>query len=125
MTNFAELKRSKHVSIESYRRNGAPVRTAVWITAEQDKLYCWTITDTGKVKRIGRDPRVRLAVCTARGAIRSDWVDGAARILANPEDIARQTRRMRAKYGLLFLPFEWMPRLSRTPTCVIEISISG
>ena len=122
MSHFAALGEARYVSLESYRAGSLPVRTPVWIAAEDDKLYCWTISDTGKVKRIGRNPRVRLAICSARGQIQGAWVDAVADILASPYDLRKQMKRMRAKYGLLFLPFAWWPRLTRTATCVIEFT---
>ena len=122
MSQIAELGNARYVSLESYRANGAAVRTPVWISAEGSKLYCWTIADTGKVRRIGNDSRVRLAVCTARGDIRGEWVECRARMRDSRADLHKQMRRMRAKYGLLFLLFEWWPRVTRTATVVIEIA---
>jgi len=122
MNVFTALGDSRFISLESYRADNTLVRTPVWITAEDDKLYCWTVKNTGKVGRIGKEPRVRLAACTARGDIRGEWVDCGARILESRADHVKQMRRMRAKYGLLFLPFQWWPRLTKTATVVIEIS---
>lgn len=122
MSHFAALGRARYVSLETYRAGGLPVRTPVWITAEANKLYCWTISDTGKVKRIGNNSRVRLAICTARGHIWGDWADAEARILETSAALRQQLRRLRAKYGLLFLPFAWWPRITRTATSVIEIT---
>lgn len=121
-SRFSALAKARHVSLETYRRDGRAVRTPVWIVAEGEKLYCWTISDTGKVKRIGKNPQVRLAICTARGDVRGEWVDGSARILEGRAELDKQMSRMRAKYGLLFLPFKWWPRIIRTATCVVEIS---
>ncbi|MCY3976883.1 MAG: PPOX class F420-dependent oxidoreductase [Chloroflexi bacterium] len=125
MSRFAALGKARYVSLETYRASGLPVRTPVWIATEEDKLYCWTISDTGKVKRISRNSRVRLAKCSARGHIRGGWADAEARILTSPAELRKQMRRMRAKYGLLFLPFAWWPRLTRTAASVIEFSEAG
>ena len=125
MSHFTALGKARYVALESYRAGGLPVQTPVWIVAEEDKLYCWTISDTGKVKRVGRNPRVRLAECSARGRVRGSWVDAEARVLASQAELRKQMRRMRAKYGLLFLPFAWWPRLTRTATSVIEFSEVG
>ena len=122
---FNALAKARHGSLESYRRDGRAVRTPIWIVAEGEKLYCWTISDTGKVKRISGNPRVRLAKCSARGHVRGGWVDAEANVLASPGELPKQMRRMRTKYGLLFLPFAWWPRLTRTATTVIEFSEAG
>ncbi len=125
MRHFSALSKARYVSLETYRASGLPVRTPVWIAAEDDKLYCWTISDTGKVKRIGRNQRVRLAKCSARGQILGGWTEAEARILASPAELRKQMKRMRAKYGLLFLAFAWWPRLTRTATSVIEFTEAG
>ena len=124
-SRFKALAKARHVSLESYRRDGRAVRTPIWIVAEGGKLYCWTISDTGKVKRIGKNSRVRLAKCSVRGHIQGDWTDAHARILARPDDLRKQMSRMRAKYGLMVLPFAWWSRLTRTATTVIEFSETG
>jgi PPOX class probable F420-dependent enzyme len=43
---------------------------------------------SGKVKRIRRDPQIRLAACTASGRLRGTQVPGVAEILADSETSA-------------------------------------
>jgi hypothetical protein len=52
------------------------------------------------VKRIRRDPRVRVAPCDARGKLRGESVDGTARLLGSKAEPLVQ-RLLREKYGLL------------------------
>lgn len=119
MTDWRNLAAASYVSLESYRRDGKAVATPVWITAEAGKLYCWTLKDSGKVKRIRANPQVRLAVCDARGKLKGDWVTANAQALDSPATLKSQRRRMRAKYGLKFLAYRFVSALSRADTTVI------
>ena len=89
------------------------------MVAEGGLLYCWTMASSGKVKRIRRDSRVKLAPCDARGKIRGDWLDAHARVLQSDADIAAQAKRMRRKYGMKFLFFRFLPALRGISPAVI------
>src|SRR5438132_12331821 len=69
----------KHISLETYRKTGDLVRTPVWFVEENGELFVRTDSDTGKIKRIRNNPRVRVAPCNMRGTVKSDWVEGEAR----------------------------------------------
>lgn len=100
-----DLGSERYVSLATFRRNGLEVRTPVWIAREADKLYVWTNRTSGKVKRLRRSGRVRLAPCDARGKLRGDWVEGRARLLDDPESIERGLQTVVRKYG-------WQMRLA-------------
>lgn len=120
--DFHALAAANYVSLESYRKSGALVCTPVWITAEGGKLYCWTLTDTGKIKRIRANSNVRLAKCDASGNLEGEWVAARARILDSPAALNAQLRRLRAKYGWKYLAYRLISVLRRAPTSAIEFS---
>ena len=120
--DFQALAAASYVSVESYRKSGVPVRTPVWITADGGKLYCWTLTDTGKVKRIRANSAVRLAKCDAQGKLEDEWVTAQARILDSQTALNAQLRRLRAKYGWKYLAYRLISVLRRAPTTAIEFS---
>ena len=120
--DFQALAAAKYVSLESYRKSGAPVRTPVWITADLGKLYCWTLTDTGKVKRIRANSAVRLAKCDARGKLEGEWVAARAKILDSPAALNAQLRRLRAKYGWKYLAYRVISVVRRAETTAIEFT---
>jgi uncharacterized protein len=91
----------KYVSLATYRRNGAEVKTPVWIAQRAERYYVFSAGDAGKVKRIRATPRVRMAACDLRGNVHSDWIGGRARIVADPALINAVRRALKAKYGLL------------------------
>ena len=119
---FRALAAANYISLESYRKSGAPVRTPVWITEDSGRLYCWTLTNTGKVKRIRANPLARLAKCDARGKLQGGWVAAEARLLASRPALKSQLRRLRAKYGWKFLAYRLMSILSRAESIVIEFT---
>jgi hypothetical protein len=119
---FQALAAANYISLESYRKSGAPVRAPVWITADGGKLYCWTLSDTGKIKRIRANGKVRLAKCDASGKLEGEWVTAEARILDSPAALNAQLRRLRAKYGWKYLAYRLISLLRRAPTSAIEFS---
>ena len=60
---------------------GTPVQTPVWFAEEHGVLYVYTLANAGKVKRIRRHPRIRLAPCTMRGTVTGPWVEAEATIV--------------------------------------------
>jgi len=88
-----------YVSLATFRRNGREVRTPVWIAGGGGRYFAFSEGDAGKVKRIRVNPRVRLAACSARGAIASDWLEGRASIAREPEEIRRAYEALHRKYG--------------------------
>ena len=99
MSTVASLDRSQYVSLATYRRSGAEVRTPVWCAALDGKIYVFSAGDAGKVKRLRQTSRVRIAACDARGGVRDRWYEATARLLTEPDTIERARGAFRAKYG--------------------------
>jgi uncharacterized protein len=79
--NLAPFADHKYLNLESFKRDGTPVQTPVWFAEEQGVLYVYTLANAGKVKRIRRHPRIRLAPCTMRGTVIGPWVEADATIV--------------------------------------------
>ena len=96
---LAEMADHRFVSLTTFRRTGAPVASPVWIARDGDALVVTTVADSGKVKRLRRDPRVELRPCSRRGVVADDApsVSAVASIEA-PSDGA--VSALRRKYGL-------------------------
>jgi uncharacterized protein len=93
----------RYLNLESYKRDGTPVRTPVWFAEEQGVLYVYILANAGKVKRIRRNPRIRLAPCTMRGKVIGPWVEAEATIV-DAMTAAHGHALLRQKYG-------WMKRV--------------
>src|SRR5260370_21187239 len=97
---LSQFTGKKHISIETYRKTGDPVRTPVWFVEENGELFIRTDSDSGKVKRIRNNPKVRVATSNMRGTVKGSWVEGEARIL-EPESFEHVFSLLRNKYAML------------------------
>ncbi len=101
---FAAFIGQRYLSLETFRKNGQGVRTPVWFAGDSPApgatppaLVVYTIENTGKVKRIRNNPRVRIAPCDARGRVRGEWVEARAEILEGAQ-AADGIRLLNRKY---------------------------
>jgi PPOX class probable F420-dependent enzyme len=103
--------RERYVNLETFRKDGTGVKTPVWAAPLEGRLVVFTDGRSYKVKRIRRDPRVRVAACDVRGSVRGEWVGGTARILEDPADAERAHSALRGKYGLVLAVIDVFARL--------------
>jgi uncharacterized protein len=93
LSGFGEFAGRKYLNLETYRENGAAVQTPVWFAADPSvdldspdtKLYVYTTGDSGKVKRIRNNGRVKVAPCNSRGGLLGEWVEARAEIVTGGE----------------------------------------
>jgi uncharacterized protein len=98
--SLSALADERYVSITTFRSDGTPAATPVWVVSDDPhRLLIATGADTWKVRRIKRDPHVRIAGCSAGGAVHGNALDGVAR-LVDEEPLVR--RLQREKYGWQF-----------------------
>jgi uncharacterized protein len=93
---FEDLAQERYISLTTFKRDGTPVSTPVWVAGEDGQLLVWTAADSWKVKRIKRDSHVRVAPCSARGKVHGETLDGAATILVETAHVQELEQR---KYG--------------------------
>ncbi len=98
-TPVAVLDRYRYLSLATYRVSGAEVATPVWFAVVDSTLYVFTAGESGKVKRLRRSSRARVAPCDARGTVHGVWRDATARIVTDVAAIARAQTALRSKYG--------------------------
>lgn len=98
-TTPAALAAGKYVLITSYRRNGTPVATPVWVVQDGDALGVWTATDSWKVKRIRNRADVLVGPCDLRGNPTGQQVPGHAE-LVDPATTERYRRLIAREYGI-------------------------
>ncbi len=67
--NLRPFSGKKYLKLESYRRDGRGVQTPLWFVEMDDCLWVRTPDDAGKIKRIRRNARVRIALCDIRGRL--------------------------------------------------------
>jgi PPOX class probable F420-dependent enzyme len=109
------LRDVKYLNLESYRRSGKSVRTPIWFAASpgdfanpiMEKLYVYSIADSGKAKRIRRCGRIRIAACDVRGKVTAPWTNAFAEV-ATAEEFEPGMRLLDRKY----LPWKQILNLS-------------
>jgi PPOX class probable F420-dependent enzyme len=90
--------------------------------AEGTVFYVYTLPDSGKMKRIRNNPRVRVAPCDLRGNLRGAWVDARARICQGSEAVHGQ-ELLRRKYGWMKIAGDFFSRLRGRTQVMIAIHI--
>jgi len=119
---LSQFTGKKHISIETYRKTGDPVRTPVWFVEENGELFVRTDSDTGKIKRIRNNPRVRVATSNMRGTVKGSWVEGEARII-DPESSKHVFSLLRKKYGIPYRLIRFTERFSRNKAKPVGLAI--
>jgi PPOX class probable F420-dependent enzyme len=122
-----ELDDARYVNLLSYKRDGAGAQTPVWAAPLDGKLVIFTGGDSYKVKRIRRNPKVRLARCDARGNLQGPWLDGTCAIV---DDGARQARivdALKSKYGWQMRMLDFFSTLSgrAKKRAYLEVTLSS
>jgi uncharacterized protein len=96
-SGLSSLANERYLSITTLRSNSSPASTPVWVVSDDPhRLPIATGADSWKVRRITRDPHVRVAGCSARGKEHGEPVAGIAH-LVDEEALVRHLQR--EKYG--------------------------
>lgn len=99
------------MSLATFRKTGAEVKTPVWFATTGGKLYCFSAADAGKLKRLRNSPRARVAPCDVRGNVTGPWRDTNARIVDDAPLIERVYGALGDKYGWQIGIFNFGARL--------------
>lgn len=108
-----ELAAGKYISLTTFKKDGTPVATPVWVMRDGDHLYVITDPDSGKAKRLRNSSRAQVAPCDMRGNLTGDSVDCTAVLLDDAGTEKVQTM-VTAKYGLMAKIFTLMGSIRRT-----------
>lgn len=99
-TTLESLAKAKYIALTTFRKDGTPVSTPVWLIREGDTLLVTTQGSSGKAKRIRNNPQVTVAPSTSRGKPTGEAVTATAALVDSAE-AARITGVIAKKYGLL------------------------
>jgi PPOX class probable F420-dependent enzyme len=95
-----ELDAARYFNLATFRRDGRAVETPVWFATDGATHYVFSAGNVGKVKRIRNSPNARVAPCDVRGRLTGAWQEARARLVTDPQEIARAYVALRRKYGL-------------------------
>lgn len=110
----AQLGGEKFVALTTFKRDGEGVSTPMWIAREGTELLAWTHTDSWKVKRVRRDPRVTLEPCNRVGKVPdgATRVGGRAEVVSDPGRVAQVKEMISRKYGWGFRVVTFIERVA-------------
>lgn len=97
---FTPLLQENYASLTTFRKDGRVVVTPMWFAESAGIIYMYTGATSGKVKRIRNSGRVTLAPCTAGGNVTGEAIEVRARIVSDPQEIARAEAALAKKYGV-------------------------
>jgi PPOX class probable F420-dependent enzyme len=97
------LSDEKYMRFTTFRRDGTPVSTPVWVVPLDDgRIGFWTSSGSGKAKRLAHTSRVEMTPSDARGRVKdgAQTLEGTAQLVQGAElEAIRQ--KVVAKYGFM------------------------
>jgi len=118
------LRGHKYCLLISFRRSGEPVPTPVWFGLAGGRAYFNTRERNARVKRIRRNPHVRVGPCTFRGRPLGPLAEGSARLVPPAkEELAEGA--LRSNYGLLRRAYYATFGGRGEPTVYVEVAAAG
>lgn len=118
-----QFEGQSYLSLETYRKSGQAMPTPVWFVEHGGALYVKSESDAGKVKRIRNNPRVRIAPCDARGAVKGDWAEAKATIVPGGPEAERILALWGKKYGLINTLFNIPQKLHKRTWQLIRLDL--
>ena len=89
----------KYINLETYKKDGTPVRTPVWFVIDNYLIYVITRDSTGKVKRLENNQDVQIVSCSFKGEPKNEWIKGKVeKITGEKANIVIKLRKK--KYGM-------------------------
>ena len=89
----------KYINLETYRKDQTPVKTPVWFIINNDRILITTKETTGKVKRLRNNQTARIAICSIKGDIKSNWVNVDVQKIIQESDVEKIVKLRKKKYG--------------------------
>ncbi len=98
MFNPEKIKSEKYISLETYKKSKQAVRTPVWFVIKDGLIIIVTRDQTGKIKRLRNNKKVKIAACSIKGKTSMPMVSCTAKILTQ-EETEEAVKLRDKKYG--------------------------
>ena len=89
----------KYINLETYKKDGTPIRTPVWFVIDKEIIYIITRDSTGKVQRLKNNHDVRIVPCSFKGEPKNDWLKGKTEMITG-EEADKAIKLRKKKYGM-------------------------
>jgi PPOX class probable F420-dependent enzyme len=109
---FDGLAGENYINLETFKKDGAGVKTPVWFVQVDGSLFVYTDGTSYKVKRLSRNPKARVAACDMRGKVHGPWLEASAKLVDPGEAEARVYAALGQKYGWQWTVGSFFSRLS-------------
>lgn len=96
------LAAARHVALTTFRANGEPVSTCVWIAREGEHLFVLTHAGSGKIKRLRANSEVQVAPSDGRGRPQGGASAATAVVADDEATVKRATALIRRRYGIQY-----------------------
>ena len=97
-----ELDRARYISLTTFKRDGSPVSSAVWITGAVGTYVFTTGSNAWKTKRLSRNPAVEVRVCNMRGHVKPSATTyvGIGKVASSPDAVVTASTTACAPWAL-------------------------
>ena len=111
--HMEELDEARYISLTTFKMDGSPVATPVWITGAEGSYAFTTGGNSWKARRMRRNPSVEVQVCGMRGRVLPDATRyvGTGQLDSSPAAVASAERALAAKYGWQFHATKFVERV--------------
>lgn len=124
MNTLSQFEKQQYINLETYRKNGETVKTPVWFAQDGNTLRVWTQADSGKIKRIRRDGKVRITPSTASGEALGEWVEAQAKVMEEAHEISQTISLFKRKYGIMFNMFGLLGKIRGATYTTIRVELN-
>ena len=108
------LKGQQFCLLTTFRKDGTQVGTPMWFASEDKTIYMSTTGGSVKVKRMRREPRLKLGPCDSGGRATGPQVEAQGRVLDPESDEGQRGERLLAqRYGLKRRLLMWGLRFAK------------
>lgn len=112
LVTIDDLAAGKYISLTTFKKDGTPVSTPVWLARDGDHLYVITDPNSWKAKRLRNSDRAEVAPCDMRGTVSGPATPAKATLL-DDAGTARVNKLINDKYGLMAKLFGLRGTLNR------------
>lgn len=97
-----EIDDANYISLTTFKRDGTPKATPVWVVGSGGEYQFYTGVDAWKTKRLRNNPAVEVQVCDMRGRVApgATVFTGTGRPVDDPHTLSAVKAAVKKKYGL-------------------------
>jgi len=124
---LGQFQNREYIRLETFKKNGQAIPTPVWFVVEDDVpeddvLYVRSYANSGKVKRMRNNSRVRVAPSDALGKAHGVTIEGTA-LRVNADQEIKISQLLYRKYGLMKMSFDLWGAIKQLDWAVFAIKL--